>query len=364
MLRGGKSGLVNAELVGVVANPASGRDVRRLVSGASVFDNAEKARMVARFVAGMAITGERRILLMPATDGLPERIKRLVEDLERDLATGPLPEVEVLDTPVRGAAQDTVNAVRRMVERGVGAILVVGGDGTHRAVAKACGDVPLCTLSTGTNNAFPAMWEPTVAGIATGLVVAGHAGPAGLRVEKALRISREGEAKPDLALVDVAFCASRFVGARAVWRAEQIREIVVAFASPSALGISAIAARVAPVARYGAGGLYIRLGDPSDPRTTAQTVNAPLAPGLISSVAIESHRRFGEGDVIELGPGAGTISLDGEREIELAAGERVQVNLDAGPVTIDVDQVLAWPPNQSLVATRSYAAIERERYAR
>jgi predicted polyphosphate/ATP-dependent NAD kinase len=28
--------------VGVVANPASGRDVRPLVTGASVFDNAEK----------------------------------------------------------------------------------------------------------------------------------------------------------------------------------------------------------------------------------------------------------------------------------------------------------------------------------
>ena len=29
--------------VGVIANPASGRDIRRLVTGASVFGNAEKA---------------------------------------------------------------------------------------------------------------------------------------------------------------------------------------------------------------------------------------------------------------------------------------------------------------------------------
>jgi predicted polyphosphate/ATP-dependent NAD kinase len=36
--------------VGVVANPASGRDVRRLVTGASVFDNMEAANEVNRLV--------------------------------------------------------------------------------------------------------------------------------------------------------------------------------------------------------------------------------------------------------------------------------------------------------------------------
>ena len=34
--------------VGVIANPASGRDIRRLVAGASVFGNADKAGMVFR----------------------------------------------------------------------------------------------------------------------------------------------------------------------------------------------------------------------------------------------------------------------------------------------------------------------------
>jgi hypothetical protein len=43
--------------VGVVANPASGRDVRRLVTGASVFDNAEKGAMVHRLMAGSAPPG-------------------------------------------------------------------------------------------------------------------------------------------------------------------------------------------------------------------------------------------------------------------------------------------------------------------
>ena len=38
--------------VGIVANPASGRDIRRLVAGASVFGNADKAGMVFRLLAG------------------------------------------------------------------------------------------------------------------------------------------------------------------------------------------------------------------------------------------------------------------------------------------------------------------------
>ena len=43
--------------VGIVANPASGRDIRRLVAGASVFGNADKAGMVFRLLAGLGACG-------------------------------------------------------------------------------------------------------------------------------------------------------------------------------------------------------------------------------------------------------------------------------------------------------------------
>ncbi|HVE11076.1 MAG TPA: ATP-NAD kinase, partial [Paraburkholderia sp.] len=39
--------------VGVIANPASGRDIRRLTTHASVFPTAEKANMVVRLLAGL-----------------------------------------------------------------------------------------------------------------------------------------------------------------------------------------------------------------------------------------------------------------------------------------------------------------------
>jgi predicted polyphosphate/ATP-dependent NAD kinase len=135
--------------VGVVANPASGRDIRRLVAGASVFDNAEKGSMVFRLLTGLGAT-----------------------------------ELEFLDLPITGLAGDTEAAVREMVRREVAAIVVLGGDGTHRLVANGCGDTPICALSTGTNNAFPQYCEPTVAGLATGLVAA--------RVRRLARIVASG----------------------------------------------------------------------------------------------------------------------------------------------------------------------------
>src|SRR5260221_1102292 len=78
-------------------------------------------------------------------------------------------EVEFLDgQPIRQTAQDTVDAVRRMVAVGARVIVCLGGDGTARVTASAAGEVPMLALSTGTNNTFPAVREATIAGLAAG----------------------------------------------------------------------------------------------------------------------------------------------------------------------------------------------------
>src|SRR5439155_8434926 len=51
--------------VGIIANPASGKDVRRLVGAASVVDNNEKVNVVRRLFAGLAATGVHRVHYMP-----------------------------------------------------------------------------------------------------------------------------------------------------------------------------------------------------------------------------------------------------------------------------------------------------------
>lgn len=313
-------------VVGIVANPASGRDIRRLVAAASVVGNADKAGMVLRVLCGLRAAGVERVLMMPAGDGLTAGVERLLK-----AHASPTPEIELLPQRLTGTALDSERAAAAMVESGVRAIVVLGGDGTHRVVARTCGETPICALSTGTNNAFPEWRETTVAGLATGYFATGRGGPGALVREAALHVERDGAG--DLALVDVAVSGERFVGARALWRPAELRELVVAFADPGAVGLAGLAGMLCPLPRRGGRALHVRLGGDSG-------LDVALAPGLITRVGVESFRELAPGERIELEPG-GSIALDGEREIELRDGERATVRLADGPLRIDVDAVMA-----------------------
>ena len=163
-------------VVGVVANPLSGRDIRRLVTQASVFPTAEKANMIQRMLTAFGAVGVQRVLLehRPGRDlrvGVPrDRAVRGEQAWSGQPPAGRRwPEVEFLGgQPIRQTAQDTVDAVRRMVTAGARVIVCLGGDGTARVAASAVGDVPLLALSTGTNNVFPVLREATIAGLAAG----------------------------------------------------------------------------------------------------------------------------------------------------------------------------------------------------
>lgn len=176
--------------VGIIANPASGRDVRRLVTGASMFGNADKAGMVMRLLVGLGACGVRRALPMPAADGLGAALERQLWSHSRNRASQTLPDLEVLPIRLTGTARDTTMAVAQMREAGAKALVVLGGDGTHRVVAKSCGMVPICALSTGTNNAFPEMREATIAGMATALAIGGRGGPRAYRRTVGLTVHR------------------------------------------------------------------------------------------------------------------------------------------------------------------------------
>ena len=324
-----------AVTVGVIANPASGRDIRRLVSGASVFDNGEKGNMVYRLMVGLAAVGVERVLMMPAASGLYDSLERTLRAAASSEVKRPMPQLELVEMTVRHTARDTVDALSEMEDRGVSAVVVLGGDGTNRVVARHCGaDLPLCTLSTGTNNAFPEMREATVAGLATGLVATGKIGEAALRREKILRVSVNGGSNRDCALVDVAMNSERFMGARALWRPRNISEVVVASARPDSVGLSSIAGLLDPTPRDAPHGLHIRLAPPEESETV---LTVPLAPGLVVPVGVEEVNRVEPGETVGLTPRVGSIALDGEREIEVGPNDAVEVTLDPdGPLTIDV----------------------------
>jgi hypothetical protein len=328
--------------VGVIANPASGRDIRRLVTGASVFDNAEKGSMVFRLMAGLGAAGVERVLMMPAADGVGGALDRQLRSRHTTLGEARFPELEVLDRTPTGTAQDTVHAVADMRAQDVKAIVVLGGDGTHRVVAGGCGEIPLCALSTGTNNVFPEMREATVAGLAVGLLATGRV-PAGSGIVRADALSVQVGDRREVALVDVAVSRARFVGSRALWRAADVSELFVALASPGAVGLSAIAGLL------GGGPLHIRLAPPEN---AALVLDVPLAPGLIVPVGVADHRALRRGSRVRVSAGAGTLAFDGEREIERSPADAVAVELVPGPYRVDVDAVMRHAAAAGVLATR------------
>jgi len=133
---------VGDAVVGVVANPLSGRDIRRLVTQASVFPTAEKASMIQRMLTAFQAVGVDRVLLSIDLGGISAAVLRAIG--QRRSQGAALPEVEFLDgQPIRQTAQDTVDAVRRMVDAGARVVVCLGGDGTARVAATAIGDAAM-----------------------------------------------------------------------------------------------------------------------------------------------------------------------------------------------------------------------------
>ena len=126
--------------VGIIANPASGKDIRRLVAHGSVFDNQEKVSIVRRVLLGLEATGVDKVLFMPDYFGIGSRA---LNPLKLTLRTA------FLEMPLRGTQEDSTLAARLLEEVGAGCIVTLGGDGTNRAVAKGSVAVPLMPISRG-----------------------------------------------------------------------------------------------------------------------------------------------------------------------------------------------------------------------
>ena len=182
--------------IGIIANPASGKDIRRLVSYATTIDNQEKVNIVKRIVLAAQAMGVDTVWFMPDTFQIGWTV---ISDLSAD---GRLTAAcRLVEIPLTATAQDTTTAAAEMERLGVGCIVVLGGDGTSRAVAKGIKQVPILPLSTGTNNVYPEMIEGTVAGMAAA-AVAQFADPSICCMrDKQIEVRRNG-ALTDIALVD------------------------------------------------------------------------------------------------------------------------------------------------------------------
>ena len=312
--------------IGIAVNPASGKDVRRLVARASVFDNQEKRAIVRRAIVGALGAGATSFAYVPDSHHIAESA---LSEFDGNVCA------RAVDAPQSGSVFDTIYGARALAAERCAVVLTLGGDGTNRAVAIGWPDAPLIPISTGTNNVFPRFVEATVAGAAAGLIASGRVALGDVaRRAKAIHVAIDGE-RDDIALIDAVLSAERFIGARALLEADLLKLALLTRADPGAVGMTAIGGLLDPLADDVDAALALTLGRGRD------AVRAPIAPGLYADVRVAEARRVAFGETIEV-RGPGVLAFDGERERTLKPDQRATLTVRRdGPWVVDVPRTLA-----------------------
>ena len=334
--------------VGIIANPAASKDIRRLVAQGRVIPDWEKVNIVRRVLIGLQAVGIQQVVGMPDSSHLCERAR---DDSHLNL------ELSHLEMPTYHTEGDTVRAAAQMAQEGVTCLVTLGGDGTNRAVACGSTAIPMIPISTGTNNVFPQMVEGTLAGLAAGLVAGGRLQTEWVStISKTLAVYVDGEYR-DLALVDVAFSRERYVATRAIWNMSTLFEVFLTQAEPAAIGLSSVGARLQRLSINDSGGLRYILANtgglerddndanPTGARETTgdnwTSVLAPIGPGMVTEVAISHWERLAEGELVALEPRHSAVALDGERAFTVTPRQRVEISIQRnGPPVVQVERAL------------------------
>lgn len=323
--------------LGIIVNPLSGRDSRRLTARADTVSHESKRNQIARIVVAAAAGGCTRILV-------PWEPRRLAIGAAEHLQIGI--EVEQIRTPIHHSAQDTAAAVTAMRERGCDVLVVLGGDGTSRAVTKAWPDAVLMPLSTGTNNVFPLWIEPTVAGLAAGLVASGRLPAAEVAPRaKIVELDIAGEA-PDLALIDALLLRGDRIGNLGPFEPRYMETLVLTRAEPDAVGMSPLGGLLCPAGFADDFGVRV---DFCAHDAGGRLLRAPVSPGLFRSAHIRHFERLplGTPTLVE---GPGVIAFDGDRERQLASGQQATLRVTRnGPQVIDPRRALRLAAERGLL---------------
>lgn len=303
--------------IGIIANPASGKDIRRLVSYATTIDNNEKVNICKRIVLAAQGLGVESAYFMPETFMIGYAVKDSLEsDGVLSLSLG------VLDFEIEAAMEDTVRSARLLEGLGVGCIVVLGGDGTSRAAAKGITKTPLLSISTGTNNVYPAMMEGTVAGMAAAAVALMDEPYSCCIHDKRITVRVNGEAR-DTALIDAVVSDDFYAGAKAIWDPERIRRIVVTRCHPATIGFSAVAGAYRIVEDTEDIGFAVELG------AQGEGVLAPIAAGVLTPVHVSASRTLALGEEYRFtAESRCMIALDGEREVRVQPGDEVSMTVE------------------------------------
>ncbi len=312
--------------IGIIANPASGKDIRRMVAFGSVFDNNEKVNIVRRIILGLEAMGVAEVFFMPDHFRIGPRA---LVDLEVSLKTA------FLDMPMEGTQDDSTMAAKLLRDMDAACIITLGGDGTNRAVAKTCGPIPLLPISTGTNNVFPFMVESTLAGMAAGVIALNETPQDKCTLRSPRLVISDQKGPKDIALVDAVVSKQQFIGSRALWDASLLEEIFLTRAEPGNIGFSSIGGLLSPLGRESGKGVHIKIGP------GGETVKAPIAPGLVTKIPVQNHHIIEPHEEIGISRTPAVLALDGEREHLIPHGGQWTIRLDPeGPRVVDINKTL------------------------
>ena len=150
---------VNNKTVGIIVNPNSGKDIRRLVSSAFVVPQQYKSNELIKLYEGLSSQGVNKVFIMPDFSDVSKRAREKYSNLV---------DTEILKTRNLDDESTTIESVKQMNNLGLDCIIIFGGDGTARLVANYINHTPILAISTGTNNLFPENIDGTIAWIAVG----------------------------------------------------------------------------------------------------------------------------------------------------------------------------------------------------
>lgn len=330
--------------IALCVNPMSGRDVRRLAAKAANITPEAKRDLVARIAIGADAAGIDKIFY---TEEPFRIVSRALVALNLSAEVIPLPTPSFTHT-----AADTYASIAAFLNAGATTIVSIGGDGTNRAIIRAAfdqnalTDITLIPLSAGTNNAFPALGEPTIAGMTATLAAQNHLAPLRTRCKIIHLALPDGGS--DIGLIDATVLDQDSTGNLLPFESDKLRLIVLTRSDPAVAGMSSIGGLLEIVTPEDDFGLILRLGD----QKATHSVTAPITPGLFETIKVSSVERLRCDRYIEL-PNSGVLAFDGDREYQLArhSGAKLSIRRD-GPCVLDPVTAIRSAVTQGLLPER------------
>lgn len=335
--------------IGIIANPSSGKDIRRLVAYGSQSDNFEKINIVRRLLMGIRTAGIRKVYYMPDYFNIVETAVKGMYHEHKDLIASM--EISSVKMTMTGTEEDSVVAAKKFNEMGVKCAIILGGDGTCRAVAKGIGDIPIIPISTGTNNVFPDMVEGTIAGMAAGAYATGILDNIDGLVEASKRLDiYKNNLFYDIALIDAVVLNEIHIASKALWKTDTMSQIFLTSCNAHNIGISSIGGQLAGIAKSDDKALVLNIDHDEN------HFQAPIAPGLFISIGIEDYTFIKMSETVPIVQVPSVIAVDGEKNIELFKRDTAYIQLTwNGPKVLNIHKVLKEARNKRIFYYMQYA---------